>query len=30
LRGQVIVQDGEFVGQQGQGQFAPGKPFAFS
>jgi dihydropyrimidinase len=30
LRGQVIVQDGEFVGQEGQGRFAPGTPFTFS
>jgi dihydropyrimidinase len=30
LRGQVIVQDGEFVGEKGQGRFVPGKPFAFS
>ncbi len=29
LRGQVIVQDGEFVGRAGQGQFIPGRPFAF-
>ncbi len=30
LRGQVIVQDGEFVGQKGFGRFVPGKPFAYS
>ncbi len=29
LRGQVIVQDGEFIGQTGQGRFVPGKAFAF-
>jgi len=29
LRGRVIVKDGDFVGQVGQGQFVAGKPFAF-
>lgn len=28
LRGQVIVEDGEFVGRAGQGRFVPGRPFA--
>lgn len=27
LRGQVIVEDGQYVGQKGQGRFVPGKPF---
>jgi dihydropyrimidinase len=30
LRGQVIVDHGEYVGRPGQGQFVPGRPFAFS
>jgi dihydropyrimidinase len=30
LRGQVIVQDGEFVGKVGQGQFVPGRAFSFA
>jgi len=29
LRGQVIVEDGRFIGYAGQGQFIPGKVFAF-
>lgn len=29
LRGQVIVEDGHFIGYAGQGQFIPGKAFAF-
>jgi dihydropyrimidinase len=29
LRGQVIVEDGKFVGRAGQGQFIAGQPFAF-
>ncbi len=29
LRGQVIVEDGDFVGHAGQGQFIPGKASAF-
>jgi dihydropyrimidinase len=30
LRGQVIVEDGEFVGRVGQGQFIPGQTLAYS
>ena len=30
LRGQVIVQDGRFVGRPGQGRFVPARPFAFA
>ena len=29
LRGQVIVEDGNFVGQVGQGQFIAAQPFSF-
>ncbi|MBC7260778.1 MAG: dihydropyrimidinase [Chloroflexi bacterium] len=29
LRGQVIVEDGQFVGRAGQGQFIPRRAFAF-
>lgn len=30
LRGSVIVEDGKYTGQKGQGKFVPGKPFGAS
>jgi len=30
LRGQVIVEQGKFVGATGQGQFVPAAPFAWT
>lgn len=29
LRGKVVVEDGKFVGELGQGEFIPSKPYAY-
>lgn len=30
LRGQLIVEDGKYVGKEGQGEFVPGKPYGLA
>lgn len=30
LRGKLTVEDGKFIGESGQGEFIPGKPFGLA